>query len=135
MARITPAAELPTVWTVPDDLWHGFIVPILKEHDPEPRTGRIDGYHCWAEFYANGKWWPIDISEGDKYSALATYFFGRHPANRVELSRGRDIVIEPGPESGPINFHAYPVLEVAGKPVQVNTAFGYQRLSGEEASP
>lgn len=40
MARISPAAELPTVWTVPDDLWHGFIVPILKEHDPEPRTGR-----------------------------------------------------------------------------------------------
>ena len=40
MARITPAAELPTVWTVPDDLWHGFIVPILKKHDPEPCTGR-----------------------------------------------------------------------------------------------
>jgi len=40
MARITPAAELPTVWTVPDDLWHGFLVPILKQYDPEPRTGR-----------------------------------------------------------------------------------------------
>lgn len=33
------------------------------------------------------------------------------------------------------HVHAYPVLEVAGKPVQVKTAFGYQRLSGEEASP
>jgi len=40
MARITPAAELPTLWTVPDDLWRGFIVPILKKHDPEPPTGR-----------------------------------------------------------------------------------------------
>lgn len=40
MARISPAAELPTVWTVPDDLWHGFIVPILNKHDPEPPTGR-----------------------------------------------------------------------------------------------
>lgn len=40
MARIQPAAELPTILTVPDDLWHGFIVPILKKHDPEPRTGR-----------------------------------------------------------------------------------------------
>lgn len=40
MARISPAAELHTVWTVPDDLWRGFLVPILKEHDPEPRTGR-----------------------------------------------------------------------------------------------
>jgi putative transposase len=49
MARITPAAELPTVWTVPDDLWHGFIVPILRNHDPEPRTGRprIDQRRAW----------------------------------------------------------------------------------------
>jgi len=92
-------------------------------------AGGIDGYHCWAEFYAEGKWWPIDISEGDKYSALATYYFGRHPANRVELSRGRDIVVEPGPESGPINFLAYPVLEVGGEPVRVTPQFGFRRLS------
>ncbi len=29
--------------------------------------GRISGYHCWAEFYAEGKGWQVDISEGDKY--------------------------------------------------------------------
>lgn len=98
-------------------------------------NGGISGYHCWAEFYANGKWWPVDISEADKYSALATYYFGRHPANRVEFSRGRDIVVEPGPESGPINFLAYPLLEVAGKPVHVKTAFGYTRLHADEESP
>ena len=40
MARIEPVAELPTVWAVPDDLWDGFLLPILKRHDPEPRTGR-----------------------------------------------------------------------------------------------
>jgi putative transposase len=40
MARITPAAELPTVWNIPDELWHGFIEPLLKRHDPEPATGR-----------------------------------------------------------------------------------------------
>ncbi len=40
MARVTPAAELPTIWTVPDDLWDGFVLPILRTHDPEPRTGR-----------------------------------------------------------------------------------------------
>ena len=61
--------------------------------------GRINGYHCWAEFYADGKWWPVDISEGDKYSSLATYYFGHHPANRVEFSRGRNLVVEPGPDS------------------------------------
>ena len=40
MARLSPAAELPTIWTTPDDLWQEFILPILRQHDPEPRTGR-----------------------------------------------------------------------------------------------
>ncbi len=62
----------------------------------ERNEGGIDGYHCWAEFYTDGKWWPIDISEGDKCSSLSWYYFGHHPANRIELSRGRDLVLEPG---------------------------------------
>ncbi len=89
--------------------------------------GGIDGYHCWAEFYAEGKWWPVDISEGDKYSSLATYYFGHHPANRFELSRGRDLVVDPPPASGPINFLAYPVLEVAGRPAKAHVAFSFVR--------
>ncbi len=91
-------------------------------------SGGVDGYHCWAEFYADGKWWPVDISEADKYTALSTYYFGRNPANRVEFSRGRDLVVDPGPASGPINFLAYPVLEVGGKPVDVKPQFGFTRL-------
>ncbi|MCP4151393.1 MAG: transglutaminase domain-containing protein, partial [bacterium] len=71
--------------------------------------GGVDGYHCWVEFHAEGKWWPLDISEADKYSALATYYFGHQPANRLELSRGRDLIVEPGPAWGPLNFLAYPV--------------------------
>jgi hypothetical protein len=96
--------------------------------------GGIDGYHCWAEFYAEGKWWPIDISEANKYTALATYYFGRHPANRIEFSRGRDLMPRPGPESGPINFLAYPVLEVGGMPVQAKTFFSFTRIGNSEAS-
>jgi hypothetical protein len=94
----------------------------------ERNEGRIDGYHCWAEFFADGKWWPVDISEGDKNSSLATYYFGHHPANRIELSQGRDLVVEPLPASGPINLLAYPVLEVAGTPVKVQTEFSFRRL-------
>lgn len=90
-------------------------------------SGGIDGYHCWAEFYADGKWWPVDISEADKYTSLSTYYFGHHPANRLELSRGRDLVVEPGPASGPINFLAYPVLEVDGKVKKANVEFRFQR--------
>ena len=36
----------------------------------ERDEGEVDGYHCWAEFYAEGKWWPVDISEGNKYTAV-----------------------------------------------------------------
>jgi transglutaminase-like putative cysteine protease len=93
--------------------------------------GVISGYHCWAEFYAEGKWWPVDISEGDKYSSLATYYFGHHPANRIELSRGRDLVIEPGPVSGPINFLAYPVFEMGGKPIKLKVNFSFIRDRGK----
>lgn len=91
--------------------------------------GGIDGYHCWAEFYADGRWWPVDISEANKYTALATYYFGRHPANRIELSRGRDLVVSPGPAAGPINFLAYPYLEIDGKEVKAQSTFSFQRLS------
>lgn len=94
----------------------------------ERDVGRIDGYHCWAEFFAEGKWWPVDISEADKYSNLATYYFGHHPANRIELSQGRDLVVDPLPASGPINLLAYPVLEVDGKPVKPETEFLFRRL-------
>jgi transglutaminase-like putative cysteine protease len=93
----------------------------------ERNEGGVDGYHCWAEFFADGKWWPVDISEADKYTNLATYYFGHHPANRVELSRGRDLVVEPGPASGPINFLAYPILEIGGKPVKAAVEFSFTR--------
>ncbi len=96
----------------------------------ERNEGGIDGYHCWAEFYAEGKWWPIDISEANKYSALATYYFGHHPANRIEFSRGRDLKVKPGPASGPINFLAYPILEVNGNETPAKTTFLFKRPGG-----
>lgn len=95
----------------------------------ERNEGGIDGYHCWAEFYAEGKWWPVDISEANKYTALATYYFGHHPANRIEFSQGRDLIVEPGPASGPINFLAYPLLEISGKEVVTKTTFSFKRLN------
>ncbi len=93
----------------------------------ERNEGGIDGYHCWAEFFADGRWVPVDVSEANKNPSLSDYYFGHHPANRVELSRGRDLVVEPGPVSGPINFLAYPVTEVDGKSVRVQTEFMFRR--------
>jgi hypothetical protein len=94
--------------------------------------GGIDGYHCWAEFYAEGKWWPVDISEANKYTALATYYFGRHPANRIEFTKGRDLVLEPGPKGGPINFLAYPVMEIGSQPAFPKTFFSFSRKTSED---
>lgn len=93
----------------------------------ERDDGDISGYHCWAEFYAEGKWWPIDVSEGDKYSNLSSYYFGHHPANRIELSRGRDLALTPGPVTGPINFLAHPTLEVGGEYVRTKANFSFER--------
>ncbi len=119
--------------------FHSFFISLARSVDiparfsigasvPSDRDeGGIDGYHCWAEFYAEGKWWPVDISEGNKYTALATYYFGRHPANRIELSQGRDLIVEPGPASGPINFLAMPILEIGGKSAYPKTHFSFTR--------
>jgi len=95
----------------------------------ERNDGGTDGYHCWAEFFANGKWWPVDISEADKFTALSMYFFGHHPANRFEFTHGRDLVVEPAPASGPINFLAYPLLEIEGKPQKVKILFLFKRTT------
>jgi len=45
------------------------------------------------------------------------------------LSRGRDLVVDPGPVSGPINFLAYPVLEIGGKPAKAKVEFSFNRLA------
>jgi len=95
----------------------------------ERDEGSIQGYHCWAEFYADGKWWPIDISEANKFTALSMYYFGHHPANRIEFTRGRDLVVEPGPSTGPINFMAYPIMEIDGEPQKAKILFGFERKS------
>lgn len=93
----------------------------------ERNEGGLSGYHCWAEFYAKGKWWPVDISEANKYEDLQAYYFGHHPANRIELSRGRGLSPDPSPSTGPIDFLAYPVLEVDGERKSVETYFSFQR--------
>jgi transglutaminase-like putative cysteine protease len=100
----------------------GFTIPA------ETNEGKIAGYHCWGEFYAEGKWVPVDISEADKAPELADYYFGHHPANRFEVTRGRDLVVDPAPSASPINFLVYPLVEVDGKHVQAQTEFSFRRV-------
>ena len=93
----------------------------------DKNEGAIEGYHCWAEFFADGRWVPVDISEAWKNPKLADYYFGHNPANRFELARGRDLIVDPAPATGPINFLVYPLLEMDGKGVKAETTFTFRR--------
>ncbi len=93
----------------------------------DKNEGPIEGYHCWAEFFAEGRWVPVDISEAWKNPKLADYYFGHNPANRFELARGRDLIVDPAPATGPINFLFYPLLEMDGKGVKAETSFTFRR--------
>jgi transglutaminase-like putative cysteine protease len=78
--------------------------------------GKIAGYHCWAEFYAKGIGWvPIDASEAAKNPDQREYFFGHHDENRIELTKGRDVVLTPRQQGDPLNYFVYPYVEVDGK--------------------
>jgi transglutaminase-like putative cysteine protease len=78
--------------------------------------GKIAGYHCWAEFYAKGIGWiPVDASEAAKNPARREYFFGHHDENRVEFSKGRDVVLAPRQQGEPLNYFIYPYAEADGK--------------------
>jgi transglutaminase-like putative cysteine protease len=95
----------------------------------DKNEGKIEGYHCWAEFLAHDEWVPVDISEAWKNPKLADYYFGHNPANRFELTKGRDLVVDPEPESGPINFLVYPLLEMNGEVIKPETTFEFRRIS------
>jgi hypothetical protein len=94
----------------------------------DENEGTIDGYHCWAEFLADGRWMPVDISEAWKNPKLSDYYFGHNPANRFELTKGRDLVVDPEPASGPINFLVYPLLEMNGEVMKPETTFTFRRI-------
>ena len=91
-------------------------------------AGKIAGYHCWAEFYAKGIGWvPVDASEAAKNPALRQYFFGAHDENRVEFSRGRDVILTPRQNGDPLNYFIYPYAEVDGKKyASIDTQYSYK---------
>ncbi len=99
----------------------GFPLPSDKQ------SSEIAGYHCWAEFFnpQNG-WIPVDISEAWKHPERKDYFFGAHDTNRVQLSIGRDLKLNPAQQGDPLNYFIYPYVEVTGKQyANVSFAFSF----------
>jgi len=97
----------------------------------ERGAGKIAGYHCWAELYAKGIGWiPVDASEAAKNPAKREYFFGAHDENRIELSKGRDVILTPKQAGEPLNYFVYPYAEADGKPVEnIPSEVSYRDLS------
>ena len=87
----------------------GFQLPAGKHE------GSIPGYHCWADFYADNAWIPVDISEAWNDQSKKDYFFGAHDENRVQFSVGRDIRLNPVQAGEPLNYFVYPYVESDGK--------------------
>ncbi len=97
---------------------------------PLPRdkhSAEIAGYHCWSDFYVDGKGWiPVDISEAWKHPDKRDYFFGSHDVNRVQFSMGRDLRLSPAQDGKPLNYFVYPYVEVEGQEyANVSLAFSF----------
>ena len=82
---------------------------------PDKHSSEISGYHCWSDFYVDGKGWiPVDISEAWKHPEKRDYFFGAHDVNRVQFTMGRDLRLDPPQTGQPLNYFVYPYVEVDG---------------------
>ncbi len=98
-----------------------FEIGLYLPYDKGAKMENLGGYHCWAYFRVPGKTWvPVDISEADRNPARMDYFFGSHTCNRVTLSAGRDLVLEPAQAGEPLNYFLAPYAEADGKPVEAS---------------
>lgn len=105
-----------------------------------------DGQHCWAEFYVPGEGWtcadPGDVLKEARAQAADRSKEAIEAArkteavqkkkealwlgvdnNRVVLSRGRDVVLEPAQKGDPRNTFGYPYAEMNGEPKDAKGEF------------
>ncbi|MGB8581744.1 MAG: transglutaminase-like domain-containing protein [Candidatus Sulfotelmatobacter sp.] len=101
----------------------------------DQHSAEIAGYHCWSDFYVDGKGWiPVDISEAWKHPEKRDYFFGSHDVNRVQFSMGRDLRLSPPQEGNPLNYFVYPYVEVDGREYpNVSLAFSFADVGASVA--
>jgi transglutaminase-like putative cysteine protease len=85
--------------------------------------------HCWAEFFLPGSGWisvdPADVRKkmlvdqlelnDPQIAAAREYYFGGVDAYRIRLGHGRDLLPNPAPEGGAINYLMYPFAQAGGK--------------------
>lgn len=122
---------------------HGLLVAYLRAlgvparfafgfNVPTSGSGDIAGYHCWAEvFLPDNGWFPIDVSEALKRSTDAEreFYFGGLDENRVQFSMGRDLVLDPPQESGPVDRFIFPLCESGRARMEIFPQFSYRALN------
>ena len=95
-------------------------------------SGRVAGYHCWAEFYVRGAGWiPVDPAEASTSADASrkAFLFGNLDADRVEFTTGRDIELDP-PTHEPLNYFIYPYAEADGQPAgSTSISFEYKDVT------
>jgi hypothetical protein len=102
----------------------GLYLPYARKSDE-----KVGGYHCWAFFRVPGKTWvPVDCSEASRFADKREAFFGGHTSNRVTLSTGRDIVLEPKQAGEPLNYFLSPHAEADGKTVKAEKSWSCKDL-------
>lgn len=102
----------------------GLYLPYERKSDE-----KLGGYHCWALFRVPGKTWvPVDCSEASRFPERKEFFFGGHTSNRVTLSTGRDITLEPKQAGAPLNYLLNPYAEADGKPVKTEKSWSFEDL-------
>lgn len=94
------------------------------------KKGDITGsYHCHSEFYLPMYGWiPVDPSDVAKLMLnenlelddaqiieVRDYYFGMQSDTYVDLSMGRDIILNPKQDGEPLNYFMYPYVEVDGE--------------------
>ncbi len=94
------------------------------------KNGDITGsYHCHAEFYLPEYGWiPVDPSDvaklmlnenlilsDEKVEKARNYYFGIQSETYVDLSTGRDIILNPPQDGNPLNYFMYPYAEINGE--------------------
>jgi len=106
----------------------GFEIGLYLPYDRKSEE-KLGGYHCWALFRVPGKTWvPVDCSEAMRFEARRQFFFGGHTSNRVTLSTGRDITLEPKQAGEPLNYFLNPYAEADGKPVKTDKSWSFKDL-------
>lgn len=96
---------------------------------PKDAKGKLDGYHCWCEFYVPGSGWvPVDASEAWNHPEKKDYLFGALDEDRVAFVAGRDLTLEPAQKAGPVSILAIGYAERDGKPVAIKRSIEFQNV-------